>query len=294
MSRTPLVSVIVPTRKRHHLLPRCLQSLYAQTFPDFEIVLVDDNPPESRVAAQASLRGALADPRLRLVENPAPRNAAAARNCGLRAARGRWITYLDDDDAYRPQKLVSQLRAIEQANATVAACGLAYRMAGRIRMLHVTQTQFAGDDLLLHFPAMPAIFHPPTDVLFDEGLAAAEDLYFYHALLRRLRVRRVCNVPEPLIDVYMHEEARVNLNAEAAWKGSLAVWRDFGTCYSERAREIFYLRSRLAYCKVRGGRLPELARVAWRLASLHGREDGRKIIGAMLFQVPALRRFLIS
>jgi glycosyltransferase involved in cell wall biosynthesis len=294
MSAAPLVSVIVPTRQRHRLLPRCLRSLYSQTFRDFEVVLVDDNPPECAVAAQASLRGVLGDPRLRLVENPAPRNAATARNCGLRAARGRWITYLDDDDAYRPDKLASQVRVAEQGGAAVISCGLAYRMTRRARMLHVAQTEFAGDDLLLRFPAMPALFHARTDVLFDEGLTAAEDLYFYHALLRRLRVGRVCNVAQPLVDVYMHDGARVNLNAEAVWQGSLAVWRDFGGSFTERAREIFYLRSRLAYCKVRGGRLPELAWVASRLAWLHGREDGRKILGALLFQVPALRRFLIS
>ncbi len=290
----PAISVIVPTRGRNHLLPRCLRSVYAQTFRDFEILLVDDNPPESRLARDASLNGFLADGRLRVIENPAPRNAATARNCALREARGEWMTYLDDDDAYHPAKLQKQFERVNEEGVPLACCGLTYRLARRSRTRHVARSEFSGDELLLDFPAMPAIFHRRTDVLFSESLPAGEDLYFFHELLHRFRIDRMCNVPEALVDVYPQPDGRVSLNADAVWQASVAVCRDFGGQYSKAALQIFMLRARLAYCKVRGGMLAESLSASWQLARLHGRKDARFILGSLLFQFPPLRRFLVS
>src|SRR5438477_1244496 len=102
------VSIIVPTRLRNQLLTRAVRSLLAQTFADFEILVVDDNPAEARVATDPVLNSLLQHPKVRLLTHEQPRNAAAARNVALRAARGAWITYLDDDDAYQPSKLERQ------------------------------------------------------------------------------------------------------------------------------------------------------------------------------------------
>src|SRR5437870_2723711 len=108
-SSMPSISVIVPTRLRHHLLPRALRSLLAQTYSDFEILVVDDNPSEKRVSSDPALASLLKHPKVRVLVHEQPRNAAAARNVALREARGEWISYLDDDDAYQPAKLERQL-----------------------------------------------------------------------------------------------------------------------------------------------------------------------------------------
>lgn len=290
----PAISVIVPTRKRNHLLPRCLRSLYAQTFGDFEIVLVDDNPAESRVSGDASLEGLLLDRRLRLVENAMPRNAASARNCGLRKAKGEWITYLDDDDAYRPDKLEKQLRAARDTGSALVCCGLTYHVAGRKRTYNTTRPQYAGDDLLLVFPGMAEMFHQRAGVRFNEGLSGAEDLYFYQDLIRSFDASCVSNVPEALVDHYLHRGPRVSSNGEAVWQGSRAVEREFGHRYSSAAREVFLLRSRLAYCRAERGAVGELLKTAWRLGRLRGTKDARAIAGAVLFQFPLFRPFIVS
>jgi glycosyltransferase involved in cell wall biosynthesis len=291
----PAISVIVPTRKRNHLLPRCLQSLYAQTFQDFEIILIDDNPPESRVSTDASLNGLLSDKRLRVIENPRPRNAAAARNCGVPEARGDWITYLDDDDVYRPQKLEKQLQLVRKAQVPLAACGMSYRLVGRTRARNTAKTEFLGDELLLEFPGMQTLFHRKTNVLFNEALPNVHDMYFYQELVRAFKIDRVCTVPDSLVERYVHHGGeRVSWNAEAIWRGHLAVLRDFGSRYSERACQIYLLRARLRYCFMRGGMFGELVKVSWRLARQNGRKDARAILGAFLFHVPLLRPYLIG
>lgn len=290
----PAISVIVPTRGRHALLARCLGSLCAQTLRDFEIVLVDNNEPQARVAGDPALGRLLADPRLRLVEDATACNAAGARNRGLREARGEWITYLDDDDAYRPRKLEAQLACALRTRMPVVSCGLAYHVVGRTRVRNTARGEFAGDELLLDFPAMPTVFHRASDVRFNEALSAVEDVYFYLELVRGFALERVRNVPEPLVDVYLHAGPRVTLNAEAAWQGSLAVWREFAPGYSAQAAETFRLRSRLVYCKVRRGRSGELLRVSWQLARLRGIAEARSILGALLFQIPLLRPYLVT
>lgn len=100
----PSLSVIVPTRDRPHLLRLAVESALAQTTRDIEVVVVDDGSVD-----QPSLPG---DPRLRVVRHQEPSGGAAARNTGTSVARGRWITYLDDDDELLPTHAELALEAL--------------------------------------------------------------------------------------------------------------------------------------------------------------------------------------
>src|SRR5690348_17167678 len=89
---SPAVSVVVVTYQSAATLDGCLASLAAQTFRDFEVLLVDN--ASSDRAAQAA---AAADPSLRLIANPENRGFAGGVNDGARAARGRWMALLNPD-----------------------------------------------------------------------------------------------------------------------------------------------------------------------------------------------------
>lgn len=105
----PAVSVILPTLTRVHFLARAIDSVLAQTYEDFEIVVVVDGPsPEA-----AALVAAHPDPRVRLVQRETNGGVAAARNTGLEAARGRYVALLDDDDLWLPDKLATQVPLLE-------------------------------------------------------------------------------------------------------------------------------------------------------------------------------------
>jgi len=106
------VSVVVPTRNRPAMLERALRSVLAQTFLDFEVVVVDDGstPPAADVVER------LCDPRLRLLRFDPGRGAGAARNAGIAEARGEWIAFLDDDDEWLPEKLSVQMARVESAS----------------------------------------------------------------------------------------------------------------------------------------------------------------------------------
>ena len=108
----PMVSIVLPTHNRAHLLGEAMASVLAQTFPDWELIVVDDGSTDRTreiVAAYAA--------RDRRISYVAQANGgdAAARNTGIRRAKGRLIAFLDDDDLWQPEKLQRQL-ALLNAN----------------------------------------------------------------------------------------------------------------------------------------------------------------------------------
>lgn len=117
---TPEVTVVIPTRDRRPLLTaHALPSALGQEGVELEVVVVDDASQDGTVEHLRSL----GDERVRVVRHERPRRAAAARNSGIRAARGRWIALLDDDDAWAPSKLRRQLAAADGADARWAYAG---------------------------------------------------------------------------------------------------------------------------------------------------------------------------
>jgi len=109
---SPLVSVVVPTCKRDRELRQALDAILVQPV-DLEILLVEDGPPGPAGAVAAQL----GDSRIRLLRNVGRRGAAATRNVGVEAARGRWMAFCDDDDLWAPDKLPAQLAGLETAGA---------------------------------------------------------------------------------------------------------------------------------------------------------------------------------
>ncbi|MBI3129757.1 MAG: glycosyltransferase [Acidobacteria bacterium] len=113
----PAVSVIMPTKDRPEFLARALDSLAPQTFRSFEVVVVNDGGGDpAAVVAAARAKGL----EITLLQHPRPRGQAGSRNTGIRAARGRWIAYLDDDDLYYPDHLQVLTEALERTGAQVA------------------------------------------------------------------------------------------------------------------------------------------------------------------------------
>lgn len=104
----PLCSVIVPVYNTEQFLPACIESVLAQTQPNWELLLVDDGSPDSSGAVCD--RYALQDGRIRVFHQP-NQGVSAARNKGLSEARGQWLFFLDSDDKLSPVALETALAA---------------------------------------------------------------------------------------------------------------------------------------------------------------------------------------
>lgn len=118
---TPTISIIVPVYKAESTLDACVESILAQTFAGFELLLIDDESPD----ASPALCDAWAerDPRIRALhpkkEGPGP---SGARNAGLNAARGTWITMVDSDDTVAPDLLATLYAGARQSGADLVIC----------------------------------------------------------------------------------------------------------------------------------------------------------------------------
>jgi len=115
-TKGPRVSVVIPAFNYAHFLPKAIQSVLQQTFCDFELIIVDDGSTD---ATAEVVKAYLKDERVRYIyqEN---RGLSAARNTGIRQARGEYIALLDADDLWLPEKLERQLQVFEREGSGVA------------------------------------------------------------------------------------------------------------------------------------------------------------------------------
>ena len=114
------VSILLPIYNREKTLPRCLESIRAQTFTEWELIAVDDGSSDGSADLVAG------DARFRLLRHEKNRGASAARNTALAAAQGEFVALIDSDDEWLPAKLERQLAHLTARGAD--GCGCEYWM----------------------------------------------------------------------------------------------------------------------------------------------------------------------
>ena len=120
---SPMVSVIVPTYNRPEMLKETIKSILAQSYQDYEIVVVNDCGQDVESILSGLNRE---DGKIVYIKHTQNRGLAAARNTGIMASRGKYIAYLDDDDVFYPDHLETLVGCLEQ-NAYQVAYTDAYR-----------------------------------------------------------------------------------------------------------------------------------------------------------------------
>ena len=121
--KNPEISVIVPVYKVEKYLNECIDSILAQTFTDFEVILVDDGSPDNCPAMCDA--AAERDERVRVIHK-ANGGVSTARNAGLAAARGNWVGFVDSDDVIDKTYLEKLYCAGKQSGAEIVACNLLF------------------------------------------------------------------------------------------------------------------------------------------------------------------------
>ncbi|HKO97823.1 MAG TPA: glycosyltransferase [Pyrinomonadaceae bacterium] len=108
----PQVSVVLPTYNRAQTLERSIRSVLNQTFTDFELIIVDDGSTDE----SNSILRKFADLTNVILASRPRRGCSAARNYGIRVARGRYVAFQDSDDEWMPDKLAKAVAALEQSD----------------------------------------------------------------------------------------------------------------------------------------------------------------------------------
>ncbi len=123
---SPQVSVLMPTHNGAAFVAASIQSLLAQSFGDFELIVVDDGSTDDTLDVLARI----ADPRLTVIASPVNLGPIHARNRAFAAARGRYIAALDQDDLCRPERLARQVAFLDRRPEVVLVATAASTLEG--------------------------------------------------------------------------------------------------------------------------------------------------------------------
>jgi glycosyltransferase involved in cell wall biosynthesis len=201
------VTVLIAAHEAEPFVGNAVASALAQTFRDIEVLVVDDGSRDR--TADAARAAAGGDPRLSVIRLSRNRGVSAARNAGLRAARGRWIAPLDADDAFAAQRLAQLVCDAERLGAdlladdVVAVRGGVQAVGGfaaPLRGRRPDAAQFVALDVLgsdamsvgYMKPLMRRAFLDRCGLEYPEDVYAGEDFHFYvRCLLHGAQLRFV-------------------------------------------------------------------------------------------------------
>ena len=201
----PTISVIVPVYQAEHFLADCIDSILSQSFPDFEVILVNDGSPDGsgRICDAYAARYDCIS-----VIHQENQGQAAARNHAMPLAKGRWICFVDSDDLIHPRMLELLYQAALESGAPISQCGM------------------------LEAVTLPENFQEEREVSFqtltmdEETLVALHDADQYPGWVACAKLIR-----RDLIEAYPFREGRVYEDNEAVCRwicsaGSLVVTED--------------------------------------------------------------------
>jgi glycosyltransferase involved in cell wall biosynthesis len=219
------VSVVIPYYNRAEWLWLAVESVLAQTFRDFEIIVVDDGSEE-----EPRLHERFTDARIRYVRQE-HRGASSARNHGLRLATGKYVAFLDADDVFLPEKLLVQVAQMD-AHPGIALSHTSYvriDTMGR-RLEEIPAGRFRGrvyPDILLQCPiATPTVMVRRATLdeqrlRFEESVSIGEDIILWIDLARH---HSVFGIDQPLTKVRMHGK-NADSDPESQYRGRLDILR---------------------------------------------------------------------
>lgn len=165
-----LVSVIVPVYNAEKFIREAMDSVRAQTYESWELLLVEDGSSDGSVDVITDYIAEKQETRIRLIRQPSNQGAACARNRGVREAVGRYIAYLDADDLWAPEKLEHELRFMEEKDAAFAFTGYEFadeRGVGLGKVVRVPET-------LVYRQALSNTTIFTTTVMFDTAKISKE------------------------------------------------------------------------------------------------------------------------
>lgn len=212
-----LVSIIITTFKTSDSLKRAIDSVLKQTYKLFEVIVVDDNNPDTdgRKKAELIMSEYVSNTQVVYLKHKKNRNGSAARNTGIRSSKGEFIVFLDDDDCFHPERLMRCVYTLNQHpefSAVYTGVELVYC---KKTVLH--EVIYSGEiwkPLLLDESLLGTgsnLFLRRESVLkvggFDESYIRYQDIEF---MLRVAFTEKVYAINEPLVYKYIYERNSPN------------------------------------------------------------------------------------
>ena len=223
-----MISVVIPLYNKEKQIAYTLQSVFEQTFQDFEIVVVDDGSTDNSVEEVEKFD----DSRIRLIHQTNA-GVSAARNRGIEEARGELIAFLDADDEWMPEYLATQSGLYQKyPECNVYACNYEFRDSeGKVTSTIIRKLPFEGEDgILSNYFEVASCSHPPlwTSAVvikksaiqaiggFPLGIKSGEDLLTW----ARLAVNEKFAYSRKVLSVFIETKSDMNISKAQMRAGS--------------------------------------------------------------------------
>lgn len=243
-----VISVIVPVFNVEKYLEKCILSILAQTYKNFELILVDDASPDS--CPEICDRYANIDQRIRVLHCKKNGGLSAARNIGIEAARGKWITFVDSDDWVSQEMLQYLYEGVKKNDAQIAVCDF-FRVyengestgesfgnfEGGIFTYEDVVRKFAGDENIWYTIMFGKLFDSTLfkEIRFPQG-KLNEDVFVTLKLFKQCR--RVCSISRKLYYYVSRNTSIMHKYNVQSLDGVEAVYGIFKEFYRENRMEL--------------------------------------------------------
>jgi glycosyltransferase involved in cell wall biosynthesis len=232
LSNKPLVSVVMPTYKRAHLLPKAINSILSQSFKNFELIIINDGSPDNTIDVVKSFN----DKRIRFYTNDKNRGISYSRNRGFNQAKGKYVMIMDDDDISLPDRMKLQVDYLEN-NPQIDV------VIGQIKDLPIVPNQHdIIASMLIQYNAIGNAnimyrrdFALKYNITYDEKLPLSEDWsYWLDMLFNGAKFHAIDDV------ILIHDIANVKYHSGNFEEGNVHIRKKVGTFFSPKDSNIFY------------------------------------------------------
>ena len=211
------ISIIIPVYKVEKYLARCLDSLLAQTFTDFEAILINDCSPDNSGAICDEY--AKKDSRIKVIHREKNGGASAARNLGLEVSQGEYIAFVDSDDYVVPEYLETLLKVIVDTQADIVQCGYQEVIDGKIKEgkeesisnIYMKEEAYGllygdGRNDIFDFILWNKLYKKSCigGIRFIEGLRCEDVIFISEAVML---IQKVCVFNQPLYYYCRHDDS---------------------------------------------------------------------------------------
>lgn len=230
--KAPMVSVVMLTYKRADMLPKAIESILAQTYTDFEFIILNDGSPDKTDEVVVVYD----DPRIRYYKNAENKGIAYSRNRAVSLARGKYVMIMDDDDISLPERMRKQVEYLENHPETVVLAGQIKDLS-RVPETHndiaanLIQYNNVGNANIMYRRK----FAKQHNIRYNEKLKASEDWEFWLKML--FAGAKFAAMPEDVLVRNVTSKKHYGINYEDA---NAPIREMVGSFFSPSNPDAFY------------------------------------------------------
>lgn len=216
-----LISIIMPTYKRSDFLNKAINSLLKQDYKNIEIIVVDDNQPNSqyRLQTESKMKEYDSESRVKYIKNPKNLGGALARNVGIEHAAGKYVTFLDDDDMYLTDKVSSQVEFMINNNLDMSFMNLTlhnqsdefvdFREFGFVKSFD--QKSLLKYHLTRHITGTPTFMYKREYLVEIGGFSEIKMGQEFYLMLKTIEGNgKIGYLPLSKVIAYLHDNERIS------------------------------------------------------------------------------------